>query len=157
MAIRDSGCSHGWIPFCKGPGNPGNRWFSTSLLHAMPSVTSEYFFYVVSTVITRIRLRAMITVFMKSTKIQSPPQTSHPPFNLLHNITSKRSSSLTCEIKLINIPIIPSVFKFHPNLSRILYMISWEAQQPVKRRGRRLTTLRGDSTVQTEPAYVLQT
>ena len=41
------------------------------------------------------------------------PSNSHPPFNLLHNLTP---SSLHVKLPL-NIPIIPSVSKFHPNLS----------------------------------------
>ena len=57
---------------------------------------------------------------------------SHPSFNLLHNLTP---TSLHVKLPL-NIPIIPSLSKFHPNLSYPIY-IPLEAHQPVKRRGRR--------------------
>ena len=55
---------------------------------------------------------------------------SHPPFNLLHNLTP---SSLHVKLPL-NIPIIPSVSNFYPNLSYPIY-IPLEAHQPVKRKG----------------------
>ena len=43
---------------------------------------------------------------------------SHPPFNPLHNLTP---SSLHVKLPL-NIPIIPSVSKFHPSLSYPIYI-----------------------------------
>ena len=63
------------------------------------------------------------TVFMKSTKIHSPPQT------LIPNLTS---SSLHVKLHLNN-PIIPIVSKFHPNLSYPIYILL-EAHQPVSSR-----------------------
>ena len=63
------------------------------------------------------------TVLMKSTKIHHSkfsPTISHPPLQKLP----------------LNIPIIPIVSKFHPNLSYPIY-IPLETHQPVKRRDRR--------------------
>ena len=68
-----------------------------------------------------------ITVLMKSTKIQSPPHTlTH------HSISSTISHHLLClHVKLpLNIPIISSLSKFHPNLSYPIYIPS-EAHQPL--------------------------
>ena len=58
--------------------------------------------------------------------------TFSPIPHLFHNLTP---SSLPVKLPL-NIPIIPSVSKFHPNLSYPIYIPS-EAHQPIKRRGRR--------------------
>ena len=65
------------------------------------------------------------TVLMKSTKIHSSLQT------LTHNLTPPSPQKLP-----LNIPIIPIVSKFHPNLSYPIY-IPLETHKPVKRRGRR--------------------